>query len=179
MNRSVFLSSFLGGAIAFVWGFISWVVIPWHTASMHRFQDTQVVSEVLAQNAPVDGIYVFHPKQHRSSTENAPFVFASINRTHMNEKQSLPMVRSFIIQVIVAFFISWVLVHTKSRKYWDLVTISAVLGLIGGMMSYLPAWNWWGTPIGYTLVGLIDLVITWFLAGLGMAKLLEKVKVPK
>ncbi len=174
MSRSLFLSSLLGGAVAFIWGFVSWVIIPWH--NMHHFQDAETVAEVLAQNAPVDGIYVYHPMETHSYSDGMPFVFASINRAHVQEKQMLPLIRSFVIQVIAAFFISWLLVHTKSRKYWDLVTISAVIGLVGGILSYLPAWNWWGTPAGYTIVGLIDSVITWFLAGLVMAKVLIKVK---
>lgn len=179
MSRSIFLSSLVGGVIAFIWGFISWVVIPWHTATMNHFQDSEAVSDVLARNAPVDGVYVYHPMESQYPDDGVPFVFASISREHAHQKQMIPLLRSFIIQVVAAFFISWLLVHTKSRKYWDLVTISAVIGLVAGILAYLPAWNWWGTSAGYTIVGMIDLVITWFLAGLGMAKFIEKIKVPK
>ncbi len=176
----MFLSSLIGGVIAFVWGFISWVIIPWHTATISHFQDTAAVSAALAQNAPTDGVYIYHPMENQYTMEdNMPFVFASINRAHVHEKQFTPMMRGFVIQVLAAFFISWLLIHSRSRRYWDLVTISAVIGLVGGIIAYLPAWNWWGTPASYTIVGLIDLVITWFLAGLGMSKIIAKVKVPK
>lgn len=179
MVRSVFLSSIVGGVVAFVWGFISWVIIPWHSADMHRFQDVEAVADVVAQNAPVDGIYMYHPMEMQSSYDGMPFIFTSVNRAHAQEKQTLPLIRGFIIQVVSAFFISWLLIRTKSRKYWDLVTVSAVIGLVAGILTYLPAWNWWGIPTGYAAVGLIDSVITWFLAGLVMAKFLEKVKAPK
>lgn len=180
MTRSVFLSSLVGGVIAFVWGFISWVIIPWHAATLKHFNDSEAVCAALSQNASEDGVYIYHPMENQySQDDNMPFVFASINRMHASQKQTMPMIRSFITLVVAAFLISWVLVHAKSRRYWDLVTYSAVIGLIIGILAYVPLWNWWGIAGSFTMVGVIDTVITWFLAGLGMAKFIERVKVPK
>jgi hypothetical protein len=180
MSRSLFLSSIIGGVIAFIWGFVSWMVVPWHSAHMHRFDDPEAVVETLAQNAPADGIYVYNPKEMLDdSSGTVPFVFASINRTHAQHKPAVPLIRSLVFQVVAAFFVSWILIRIKSRKYWDLVTISALIGLISAILSDLPAWNWWGIPGTYAIIGLLDAVIGWFLAGLGMARIIEKVKTPR
>jgi hypothetical protein len=30
-------------------------------------------------------------------------------------------------------------------------------------------WNWWNVPFGFTIVNVIDLCVTWFIAGLVLA----------
>lgn len=175
MGKSFILSSLVGALIAFCWGFISWVVIPWHMNNIHRFQDAKKVSEVFMDNAPENGVYVLHPMECATSNpdqrENCAFVFASVKKMHMNDNQYVHILYSFFNQLIAAVFITWLLMNAKAQKYWDRVTFVTIVGLVGGVLTLLPAWNWWGFSVSYTAVGMIDLVISWFLAGLAMAKL--------
>lgn len=175
MGKSFVLSSLIGALIAFCWGIISWVVIPWHMNNIHRFQNANQVSALFIDNAPENGIYVLHPMECSTANPGEPekcaFIFASVKKMHMQDNQYIHLLYGFFIQLLSAVFITWLLLNAKPQRYWDRVTFVAVIGLIAGVLAFLPAWNWWGFPVSYTAVGIIDLVIGWFLAGLAMAKL--------
>lgn len=178
MGRSFVLSSLIGALIAFCWGFLSWVVIPWHMNNIHRFQNAQQVSQAFLDNAPENGIYFLHPMECVVANPDNPSqcqsVFASVKKMHMADNQYIHIFYSFLTQLLAAIFITWLLINAKATKFWDRVTFVTIVGLISGILAFLPAWNWWGFPVSYTAIGILDLVIAWFLAGLAMAKLTKK-----
>ena len=44
-----------------------------------------------------------------------------------------------------------------------------MLGLFAGFVVHFMNWNWWMVSIGFTIVNVIDLCVTWLLAGLVLA----------
>ena len=52
MDRRFFLAVAAGGAILFAWSFISWMVLPWHNATLKKFTSEETVSLALLDNAP-------------------------------------------------------------------------------------------------------------------------------
>ena len=46
----------LGAVILFVWGFLSWMVLPWHADSMHTFKDETAIAQSIQANASKSGI---------------------------------------------------------------------------------------------------------------------------
>ena len=51
MIRALIKGGIFGGIILFVWGFISWVVLPWHTITLNKFKDEAAVEQALTANA--------------------------------------------------------------------------------------------------------------------------------
>jgi hypothetical protein len=63
-------------------------------------------------------------------------------------------------------------IATKSLRefaYWRRVLMSTVVGLAIAIVGHLPAWNWWGFSLQYTLIEIADLVIGFTLAGVLIA----------
>lgn len=56
MKKNLLLS-IVAGLVLFVWGFISWAVLPWHMMVANGFADEAAVSQVLKENAPQEGVY--------------------------------------------------------------------------------------------------------------------------
>ncbi|MBL4889660.1 MAG: hypothetical protein JKX97_06535 [Candidatus Lindowbacteria bacterium] len=50
----------------------------------------------------------------------------------------------------------------------------AIGGSLGSVFPHISNWNWWHFPITYCLVGIIELFITWALAGFVMVKIMDK-----
>ena len=67
-----------------------------------------------------------------------------------------------------AGLISWFLLQT-SCGYGKRLLIVMLLGLLVGVLGFVPDWNWFGAGYKFTFVMIADLVITWFLAGLILA----------
>ena len=48
----------LAGIVLFIWGTISWMVLPWHTATLHGFKNEKVVADIVTANISQSGAYL-------------------------------------------------------------------------------------------------------------------------
>jgi hypothetical protein len=175
--KPLLLSSVLGGLVAFVWGFISWTVLPWHKTL--AFRDDAEVGAVLRKNAPEHGIYLLPGERSRDQAamkkwqEDAaagPFMFAVVRAGKAEISMPRLLAGSYGIQFVGAFIISALLLTARPMAYAVRVLFVVLVALAGGVLSHLPGWNWWETPTHWVLVELTDLAIAWALAGLVIAK---------
>ena len=186
MSKSLLKASLLGGLVVFVWGMLSWMALPFHKHCFHQFSDESRVAAVIKENAPEKGTYILPytfdydentSKEKARNTvdimDNGPFVFASVLPYGMGRSMAAPLVTSLIIQIVGAFLIAWLLSQTKGLKFWQKVRFVTVYGLAVGILGLLPAWNWLGFSGTYVLVNMADLIISWWLAGLVIAKMLK------
>src|SRR3989338_6744072 len=66
VSMKVLKAGLLGGYILFVWGWFSWIYLPWHpwyAGAVQSFTHEESVEAVLTANAPKAGIYVL-PRPH-------------------------------------------------------------------------------------------------------------------
>lgn len=177
MGKALAKGTILGAIIFYIWMVISWMVIPWHCSTLKNFQSEEAVSAVLMQNAPQSGVYVLpnfcnikgKEKEEKSkATEKGPFIFTSILREGYPYNSPIPYIISFIIQLICAFFITYLVWQAKDLSYWNRVWFVTIIGLTIGVME-MSNWNWLGFSFGYSFLHLVDSVIGWFLAGLAIA----------
>jgi len=189
MNKMLAKCAFIGGIIVFVWGMISWMLLPWHTMAMNKFKDEQRVAEVIRENAPISGVYILPNMYRISGTEEeiqkqmakdaelmqkGPVMFSSICLTGMDVKSVSPFITSIIINILAAGVITWMLMQTKGLKFMNQVGFITLGGVFVALVGDLPQWNWWGFAGNYIFVCMLDHVVGWFLAGLAMAKLMKK-----
>nr|NGX45764.1 hypothetical protein [Chlamydiota bacterium] len=166
MWKPLIKCSIVGGVVVFIWYMISWLVLPWHTATLDTFENESAVVSALLANAPKDGIYVIpdiskdkkaepQPSDnewngYQQPTATTPFVFANIVRSAPGkEAMTKSIVIGVIAQMVGAFIVTWLLLKTKAMKYGRRVCFVTVVGLFLGLMSALPMWNWWAFPAGF------------------------------
>lgn len=171
MTKMFFKSSLTGGIILFIWNAISWMVLPWHMMTIQHFQNEPAVSQAIQHNATTSGIYLL-PLQYSVNNANSPMIFASVHLQGMGSMNSALIIQ-FIIQIAGAFLVTWLLSKTKNLSYWGRVKFIFVFALAAAIITELPYWNWFAFSTGYTLVGIADILLGWFLAGLAMAKIVK------
>lgn len=182
MGKTIVRGAVVGGIILFIWGFISWMVLPWHNATMMRFTNERDVARVIQDNAPIDGMYMLPSCQgndnseqaradFRQKLENGPFVFAAVRPNGMGGMHAGHFIKSLIIQIIAAAVATWLLTRTRGLDYLQRVGFVTMVAFFAGVAVMLPAWNWMGYTTGYTIIGIIDLLIGWTLAGFALAKI--------
>jgi predicted small secreted protein len=187
MSRTHLKAAIIGGLIVFIWGMFSWMVFPWHQSCLKKFTNESDVADAIKDNAPVAGVYVLPntfaykegTSEHEMSKgikmmENGPFMFATVRPHGVGAMSLKPFILSLIIQIIGAFIVTWMVMQTKGLSYKKQVGFITLFGLGVGVLSQLPDWNWWGFSGAYVLTYMADLIISWFLAGLGIAKVLKK-----
>src|SRR5712664_3927326 len=193
MLKSLVLGAILGGLTAFVWSFISWDLLPWHEKQLRSFQNEDEVSAVIAAHAPESGNYLLptgpsqegmSPDQKKAAQEirsqkmqKGPLVFAAVR---LGGFGSFPRVllTQLLCQMFAALLLTWMLLQTSGLSYARRAAFLAVAGLAASVIADLPYWNWYSFPTVYTAINLVDYTLTWFLAGLVIAKVAKPQTAP-
>jgi hypothetical protein len=186
MRKPLMLGGLLGGLVAFAWGAFSWSVLPFHNRTLLQFKDEPTVSRVIAEQAPVSGVYgvpspdIDRPGMSRKERKAAmdsltarslrgPNAFMAVQLGSLTPIGVL-MGRGLAISILGALLITWIVLQTGAIGFVGRVRVVATAALVAGVLGELPNWNWWGFSNGYTIATLADLVIGWFLAGLVIAR---------
>ncbi len=190
MDNKLIRAAVLGGIIVFLWGLGSWMLLPLHQVTINHFQNEEMVAEVIRENALERGIYLLpnmftydnkqvpdvarqRVEEGREKMARGPVMFASIQPLGVKPNMAGSFFISVIINIVGAFLISWIVSLIKG-DFWRRVGFVTLIGFIVGFLGLLPAWNWWNFSLSYVVVGIMDLIIAWFLAGLMIAKIQMK-----
>lgn len=163
------ISVILGGIVLFIWGFISWGVLPWHSAVTNRLTDESEVARVLKQNAPTSGVY-FLPFAEEDFKLGETTAFLNILPNGYHGDMGQMMTTGMIGQLISAFLMLLILQNTSHSGYWGKVRFITLVGFSIAFISHYTYWNWFEFGTSYVLLTILDALIGWFLAGLVMAK---------
>lgn len=167
MQKNLLLSV-AAGAVLFVWGFISWALLPWHNLVASKFTDEAAVSQVLKANAPVPGVY-YLPFSEKDHGPNQPGAFANVlHSTEMN--MGVSMGTGLITQILSAFLVLLLVSQTAGLGYLGKAGFIALTGFTIAFVSHAPYWNWFGFPAAYVGVTILDMTIGWALAGLAVGR---------
>ncbi|GIK59660.1 MAG: hypothetical protein HND39_02640 [Ignavibacteriota bacterium] len=179
--KKIILPSLLAAVVVFIWMFISWAVLPWHYSDMKNITD-QALLEHIKSSLTEPGIYLY-PGEPAEETDAGmekwfeqykagPLIHFMVYNPQGSEwNMAMPMINSFLINFISAFIAATLLMMTLAQNpsFRRRVIFVMLLGLFAGFVGPFIMWNWWKFPFGFTIVGVIDLCVTWFLAGLVLA----------
>ena len=168
MKRTVLLSV-VAGIVLFVWGFISWAVLPWHNMIANKFTNEAAISQALKDNSPQRGVYYLpYSEEDHGPNQVGAFVNVLPQGTEMNMGRQMAV--GLVTQILSALLVLGLLSMTKGLTYSGKVGFFALVGLTIGFVSHAPYWNWFGFPTPYITVTILDISIGWTLAGLAIAK---------
>jgi len=161
----------LGGLTVYLWGMISWMVLPWHNHVIQPFNHDADVATVLDFATPSSGVFVIPSPQTMKNPTPGPMVFASISKSgHRPMAQAVGM--GLITQILGALLAAWLLSKTQGLSYKQKVLFVSVFGVAAGWLGAMPYFIWWSFPAGYTAVMLADSLIGWALAGFVIGKII-------
>ncbi len=173
MSKTLIKGGLLGGIVIFIWMAISWMLIPWHMATLHSFTSETTVAQVMKENAPQSGIYMMPLQANANQQSSGPMVFAAVHQEGMT---SMPeaMLIELVCQIVTAFLVTWMLMKTARLNYWGRVGFVFVFAITTSIASNVPYWTWFHFSTGFTLVSIADILISWLLAGLVIAKVVPE-----
>ncbi len=186
MVKSLWKPVLAAGVVLFVWGNISWVLLPWHNMTFRTFADEDAVARVVEGNTDGRGIYLYPGQHHQpgmsaeeqeaaeaavmEKVRRGPFLFVSV-LDGGRESMTGMMIVGFVVQLLAALVLTLIVVRCGETDYWQRVSLVVLVVLAGGILCLLPQWNWFGFATGYTVVMLLDLLVAGLLAGLVIARL--------
>ena len=185
MWTTVLYGGLAGGAVAWVWGAISWGVLPWHHATFQAFSGEDDIARAILRACPRPGVYGLPaPPRHSPGADKAtrdaadqaaqarmrggPIITAIIQPTGFGSVP-LAMLRAFVIYTAFAAVVTGLLLQTAGLSQSE-VAFAAAVGLAAGLLCRFTDWNWHGYSTSYALVCVADHVIGSALVGLVIAK---------
>ena len=192
----VILGAIIGGVIVFAWSMVSWMVLPYHTQSIHQFKDEAAFTQCIQSQADESGMYVlpFVPgdtlaksgdeqrtiwEELHKKQQEGPFVFASVALKGTEVSMNQTMAYGLLLQVLGAFIISLMLAcYCCSGYFCRVLTVSAI-GVLVALLGCGSGFIWWKMSLAYTLACGMDAVVGWTLAGLFMAAIVKPCRCKK
>jgi hypothetical protein len=183
------LAGIVGGVLLFVWGFLSWVILPIHKTSTHRLPNEETVVAVLRLTVPEKGVYLFpsmtesrslsNPdKQWEEKYRQGPIGMIFFDPHGMAPFMPLQMINGLIIGMISSALVAWFLARSTAftASYFTRVAYCGMFGVFLVVGGNLLMWNWFNEPNDWVFGLIIDNIIGWVLAGLAIAAF---IKAPK
>jgi hypothetical protein len=176
--KKLLLSSLLGGTVLFIWGFISWAILPWHQP--RSIADSKPVTEALRSTVTEPGVYLLpsmvnadgskkSDAENQAAMKQGPLMLAMIRPGSHDRSMGSYMGVGWAGYVLIALVLALMLSRVP-LGYSCLVKLSGMMGLFAGLMAWLPNMNWWEYPAYYTVPHIIDGVIMGLLAGAVIGK---------
>jgi len=186
--KKLLIAGIVGGIILFLWGWLSWSVLPIHTSSMRNIGNEDAVVSSMHINMDQKGVYAFPamPSTHDQAAmdewaqkyQQGPVGMIIYNPEGGEPVMSSQMIIGIIISILSSLMAAWFLSRSTAvgSTYILRVAYCGMLGVFVSFVSHLVNWNWMGYPIDYTIAWIMDAVIGWILAGIGIAAI---IKAPK
>jgi hypothetical protein len=175
----IIIAALLAGAAVFAWGAVSWIVLLWHTGTIHDLTDGEPVVEMLGDRIESSGVY-HYPGLGEEGDEAAiaeryrrgPNINLLVWSAEGTEPSSpWPFARGFALNFVAALLAASLLTRSSPvlPRFRDRVLFVTLLGGFAAVATRLADWNWGLLPLDFNLVMAIDLTVAWFLAGLVLA----------
>jgi len=185
MISAIAFGAFVGGAVNWIWGAISWAVLPWHHATFLRFTHEDAMAAAVLTSCPESGVYGL-PSVPRSSPgmsradrealdraaqqrmKTGPIITTIVQRTGFGSVP-LAMLRAFVIYALASGVMSWLILRVSMTGYVDRTLFVCAITGVAGLLCRMTDWNWHGYSTSYTLVCVADLLVSGILTGLALS----------
>ena len=184
--KKIVIGGLIGGVILFVWSFLAWVILPLHTPTLHKIANEDAVVSALQPALPDKAVYIFPHNPGMSAdqaaqnawmekTRRGPAGLIIYNPAGSDPMMTSQMVIGFIIDILAALLVAWLLTRSTAlaSSYFGRVAFCGMFAIFAMLFDYLTMWNWMGYPGDFTIALIVDGLIAWLLAGLGIAAVVK------
>lgn len=180
--KRLLLTSLVGMIILFVWGFVSWTVLPFAQNQMQVLPLDEAVAAELAQAAPEAGVYAYpgpaegddpdaHRAQHQRYLDGPVITLMLWDPDGIN-----PMDPMNFVWALVVYFVTTLLGALLATQlvggYGARVAWLMVLGLFAYFFVDYPLAVWFDHPLRWTLLLTVMNLVGWLLVSLVVAKMI-------
>ncbi len=168
------LFSLIGAVVIFVWQFLAHAFPNFHSASSQYtpYQD-EILQKLEAINLDEGMYHLGQPDPSLSQDEiqkewdkkymDKPW--ATLNYRHkMDMNMAMPMIRSLLVDIVIAWFLFWIFLQQKEPNLKNRVLTSVFIGLIAFLFLPYTEFIWYKEPGIFAY--LADAVVPWLILGL-------------
>lgn len=162
VTRFLITGTLAGGLVLSVLNWVTAAILP---PRYKQFKDPHAVVEAIRANVSGNDIYT------------APQgLFVSVSIRPRLQSFGPRIAGQFAVEFAVALGLSLLLLAIPLRSSIQAASFLGLAGLIAGVETHFPNWNWVGFPTSYLLAGSAYLAGNWFITGLVLAAVRRMLK---
>lgn len=150
--RFLIAATLSGGLVLSVLNSITAAILP---PRYKQFRDPQPVVDTIRSNISGDDIYT-----------GPPGLFVSVSLHPRLEGFAPRLIGQIVVEFAVACGLALLVTTTPLRSPVHVAGFLGLAGLIAGIETHFPNWNWAGFPTSYLVAGSAYLAGNWFVTGL-------------
>ncbi|MBI4547620.1 MAG: hypothetical protein HY707_06560 [Ignavibacteriae bacterium] len=192
LTSKLLIASLLGGAVLFIWGALSHMVLGLGEASIKPIPNERAVLTAMQDNIREPGFYFFpgmesSPNMTKEDQEAAmkrweekysvgPYGILIYHPDGTQPLSPKQLLIELLSDILAAFLAAFLLARALGglSGFGGRVLFVTLLGLFAWMAIEIAYWNWYGFPFGYAFSSLIDQIVGFFLVGLVLATMIKK-----
>jgi hypothetical protein len=167
------LFSLIGAVVIFVWQFLSWAMPNLHSpASRYTPLQGEILQKLQELNLP-EGMYMLgqpdptksHDEMEKEMKANEHKPWAVINyRTDNSMDMVMPMIRGFIVDIVIAFLLFWLFLQQKDPTLQNRLFLALAVGFLCFLFAPYTNYIWYKEPDIWA--HLLDAIVPWSILGL-------------
>jgi len=167
MLRFLIAGTLLGGLVLSLLNWLTAAILP---PRYKQFRAPQAVVDTIRANVADDDIY---------TAPQGVFVAVALRPELSGHFQRVgPRVAAqFAIEFAVSLGLTLLLLATRIRSPMHAARLFGLTGLLAGVETHFPNWNWAGFPTSYLLAGSGYLAGNWLITGLLLGAIRRKLEV--
>jgi hypothetical protein len=189
--KKMILGGVVGGLVLFIWGYMAWMVLPLHDASVRPLPAEDAVIAALQSNVPEKGVYMFpgmakgasdaSMETWKQKVQRGPIGTVIFDPRGADPMMTDRMAPGFLICLLSALLAAWFLSRSTAvaSSYVARVAFCGMLGIFLSLSTYLMMWNWMWYPLDYTTAMIADAIIGWLLTGAVIAAFVKSPPAPR
>lgn len=176
-------AAFLTAAIVFVWTFVSWMLLPMHGQQLSNFPGPQnsqnPIVKAIEDSGAQKGMYHYPGivegeggmEQTAKLAQEGPIVRLLVFQPDGEDMMSLDKLAvSFLLNFLAAWTGIALLRMSGLRGSIKGMQFMGLMGLFAGFAATLLEGHWFGLALSHSLLTVVDLVVSFGLAGLVVGK---------
>lgn len=184
--KNVIVPGVVAGFALFIWAAVSWMVIPWHNATINNMPNGEEIAALMKQSLTEHQVYHYpgFPLEESESAMEAAFNrmkqgpnmhFMVYNPNGVDPMSPMNFLSSLILNILTGIAAAWLLLMAlpKLNGTMEKVLFMLTVGTIGMLVGPLANWNWWYYPTDFTLVMVADMTVSWIIVGLILSKMVK------
>jgi len=169
------IGSLVGAILVFLWQFLSWTILPIHSGEAKYTPAQNELLTTISNSIKEDGTYMLptYPpgatmeEQQKAMSEMPGKPWATIiYRSSYNGDMVMPLVRGFLIDLVLVFILIYVLTRGGIPTSMRVFAGSVAVGLFTFLAGPYTMHNWFQTTTAAYTGHFIDAFVAWGLCGL-------------
>lgn len=182
----IIVASLVSAIVLFVWGAISWMVLPWHSATINTLNGEDTVVAAINVGASKSGAYFFpapakgelsedDQKAFMERHKKGPIGMIMYNAEGIDLMSPKAFIRGFALGFLASLIAAGIVAEsTRAQASWVVrVLIVVGLGVFAGLTGHLALWNWMHFPKDWTVVMVLDGLVASLLSGVVIASIVK------